>query len=167
MRTCCGRIRKQVFFARKRTETASRDAAGAGSQQRTCEISGGWFPRRVLFFAVPPVDGKACQLCALTQIESGRCYLFTPDCTPILVYAIQGRKLYLPVRREEHHEAKHADSPSAFLAAAMAVTGAAMLLCPLIGQNTEMNRARQNMTTCARSAQKRGTGAGNGRACTG
>ena len=43
---------------------------------------------------LPPVDGKACQLCALTQIESGRCYLFTPDCTPILVYAIQGRKLY-------------------------------------------------------------------------
>ena len=36
---------------------------------------------------------------------------------------------------------KHADSPSAFLAAAMAVTGAAMLLCPLIGQNTEMNRS--------------------------
>lgn len=33
------------------------------------------------------------------------------------------------------------DSPSAFLAAAMAVTGAAMLLCPLIGQNTEMNRS--------------------------
>ena len=36
---------------------------------------------------------------------------------------------------------KHADSPSAFLAAAMAVTGAAMRLCPLIGQNTEMNRS--------------------------
>lgn len=36
---------------------------------------------------------------------------------------------------------KHADSSSAFLAAAMAVTGAAMLLCPLIGQNTEMNRS--------------------------
>ena len=36
---------------------------------------------------------------------------------------------------------KHADSPSAFLAAAMAVTGAAMLFCPLIGQNTEMNRS--------------------------
>ena len=36
---------------------------------------------------------------------------------------------------------KHADSPSAFLAAARAVTGAAMLLCPLIGQNTEMNRS--------------------------
>ena len=36
---------------------------------------------------------------------------------------------------------KHADSPSAFLAVAMAVTGAAMLLCPLIGQNTEMNRS--------------------------
>lgn len=36
---------------------------------------------------------------------------------------------------------KHADSPSAFLAAAMAVTGAVMLLCPLIGQNTEMNRS--------------------------
>ena len=36
---------------------------------------------------------------------------------------------------------KHADSPSAFLAAAMAVTGAAMLLCPLIGQNTEMNQS--------------------------
>ena len=36
---------------------------------------------------------------------------------------------------------KHADLPSAFLAAAMAVTGAAMLLCPLIGQNTEMNRS--------------------------
>lgn len=36
---------------------------------------------------------------------------------------------------------KHADSPSAFLAAAMAVAGAAMLLCPLIGQNTEMNRS--------------------------
>ena len=36
---------------------------------------------------------------------------------------------------------KHADSPSAFLAAAMVVTGAAMLLCPLIGQNTEMNRS--------------------------
>lgn len=36
---------------------------------------------------------------------------------------------------------KHVDSPSAFLAAAMAVTGAAMLLCPLIGQNTEMNRS--------------------------
>ena len=33
------------------------------------------------------------------------------------------------------------DSPSIFLAAAMAVTGAAMLLCPLIGQNTEMNRS--------------------------
>lgn len=36
---------------------------------------------------------------------------------------------------------KHADSPSAFLAAAMAVTGAAMLLCPLIGQSMEMNRS--------------------------
>lgn len=36
---------------------------------------------------------------------------------------------------------RHADSPSAFLAAAMAVTGVAMLLCPLIGQNTEMNRS--------------------------
>ena len=36
---------------------------------------------------------------------------------------------------------KHANSPSAFLAAAMTVTGAAMLLCPLIGQNTEMNRS--------------------------
>ena len=36
---------------------------------------------------------------------------------------------------------KHADLPSAFLAAAMAVTGAAMLLCPLIGQNAEMNRS--------------------------
>ena len=36
---------------------------------------------------------------------------------------------------------KHADSPSAFLAAAMDVTGVAMLLCPLIGQNTEMNRS--------------------------
>ena len=36
---------------------------------------------------------------------------------------------------------KHADSPSDFLAAAMAVTGAAMLLCPLIGQNMEMNRS--------------------------
>ena len=36
---------------------------------------------------------------------------------------------------------KHADSPSAFLAAAMAVTGAAMLFCPLIGQNTEMNQS--------------------------
>ena len=36
---------------------------------------------------------------------------------------------------------KHADSPSAFLAAATAVTGAAMLFCPLIGQNTEMNRS--------------------------
>ena len=36
---------------------------------------------------------------------------------------------------------KHAGSPSAFLAAAMAVTGAAMLLCPLIGQNAEMNRS--------------------------
>ena len=36
---------------------------------------------------------------------------------------------------------KHADSPSAFLAAAMAVTGAAMLLCPLIGQNTGMNQS--------------------------
>ena len=33
------------------------------------------------------------------------------------------------------------DSPSIFLAAAMAVTGAAMLLCPLIGQNAEMNRS--------------------------
>lgn len=64
------------------------------AEQRTCEISGGWFPRRVLFFAVPPVDGKACQLCTLTQIESGRCYLFTPDCTPILIYVIQGKKLY-------------------------------------------------------------------------
>ena len=36
---------------------------------------------------------------------------------------------------------KRPDSPSIFLAAAMAVTGAAMLLCPLIGQNTEMNRS--------------------------
>lgn len=36
---------------------------------------------------------------------------------------------------------KHANSPSAFLAAAMTVTGAAMLLCPLIGQNAEMNRS--------------------------
>ena len=79
----------------KRTETALRVMQlEQEAEQRTCEISGGWFPRRVLFFAVPPVDGKACQLCALTQIESGRCYLFTPDCTPILVYAIQGRKLY-------------------------------------------------------------------------
>ena len=66
----------------KRTETALRVMQlEQEAEQRTCEISGGWFPRRVLF-------------CALTQIESGRCYLFTPDCTPILVYAIQGRKLY-------------------------------------------------------------------------
>ena len=36
---------------------------------------------------------------------------------------------------------KRPDSPSAFLAAAMAVTGAAMLFCPLIEQNTEMNRS--------------------------
>ena len=36
---------------------------------------------------------------------------------------------------------KHADSPSAFLAAAMAMAGAAMLFCPLIGQNTEMNQS--------------------------
>lgn len=36
---------------------------------------------------------------------------------------------------------KRPDSPSIFLAAAMAVTGAAMLLCPFIGQNTEMNRS--------------------------
>ena len=36
---------------------------------------------------------------------------------------------------------KHADSPSIFLAAAMAMAGAAMLLCPLIGQNTEMNQS--------------------------
>ena len=36
---------------------------------------------------------------------------------------------------------KHAVWPSAFLAGAMAVTGVAMLLCPLIGQNTEMNRS--------------------------
>ena len=33
------------------------------------------------------------------------------------------------------------DSPSIFLAAAMAVAGAAMLFCPLIGQNTEMNQS--------------------------
>lgn len=33
------------------------------------------------------------------------------------------------------------DSPSIFLAAAMAMAGAAMLLCPLIGQNTEMNQS--------------------------
>ena len=79
----------------KRTETALRVMQmEQEAEQRTCEISGGWFPRRVLFFAVPPVDGKACQLCTLTQIESGRCYLFTPDCTPILIYVIQGKKLY-------------------------------------------------------------------------
>ena len=36
---------------------------------------------------------------------------------------------------------KRPDSPSIFLAAAMAVAGAAMLLCPLIGQNTEMNQS--------------------------
>ena len=96
----------------KRTETALRVMQlEQEAEQRTCEISGGWFPRHSgkpvtsltevtatpafsRVFAVPPVDGKACQLCALTQIESGRCYLFTPDCTPILVYAIQGRKLY-------------------------------------------------------------------------
>lgn len=84
-----------MILPEKRTETALRVMQlEQEAEQRTCEISGGWFPRRVLFFAVPPVDGKACQLCALTQIESGRCYLFTPDCTPILVYAIQGRKLY-------------------------------------------------------------------------
>ena len=47
-----------------------------------------------LMMLTAALDGKACQICALTQIESGRCYLFTPDCTPILVYAIQGRKLY-------------------------------------------------------------------------
>ena len=55
----------------KRTETALRVMQlEQEAEQRTCEISGGWFPRRVLVFAVPPVDGKACQLCALTQIES-------------------------------------------------------------------------------------------------
>ena len=36
---------------------------------------------------------------------------------------------------------KRPDSPSVFLAAAMAMAGAAMLLCPLIGQNTEMNQS--------------------------
>ena len=36
---------------------------------------------------------------------------------------------------------KRPDSSSVFLAAAMAMAGAAMLLCPLIGQNTEMNRS--------------------------
>ncbi len=36
---------------------------------------------------------------------------------------------------------KRPDSPSIFLAAAMAMAGAAMLLCPLIGQNTEMNQS--------------------------
>ena len=36
---------------------------------------------------------------------------------------------------------KRSDSPSIFLAAAMAMAGAAMLLCPLIGQNTEMNQS--------------------------
>ena len=36
---------------------------------------------------------------------------------------------------------KRPDSPSIFLAAAMAVAGAAMLLCPIIGQNTEMNQS--------------------------
>ena len=64
------------------------------AEQRTCEISRGEFPIRVLFFSVPPIDGKSCQICALTQIESGRCYLLTPDCTPILIYVLQGRKLY-------------------------------------------------------------------------
>lgn len=36
---------------------------------------------------------------------------------------------------------KHLDSPSILLAAAMAMAGAAMLLCPLIEQNTEMNQS--------------------------
>ena len=36
---------------------------------------------------------------------------------------------------------KRPDSPSIFLAAAMAMAGAAMLLCPLIGQNAEMNQS--------------------------
>ena len=36
---------------------------------------------------------------------------------------------------------KRPDSPSVFLAAAMAMAGAAMLLCPLIGQNTDMNQS--------------------------
>ena len=36
---------------------------------------------------------------------------------------------------------KRPDSPSIFLAAAMAMAGAAMLLCPLIEQNTEMNQS--------------------------
>ena len=36
---------------------------------------------------------------------------------------------------------KRPDSPSIFLAAAMAMAGAAMLLCPLIGQDTEMNQS--------------------------
>lgn len=36
---------------------------------------------------------------------------------------------------------KRPDSPSIFLAAAMAMAGAAMLFCPLIGQNTEMNQS--------------------------
>jgi len=36
---------------------------------------------------------------------------------------------------------KRPDSSSIFLAAAMAMAGAAMLLCPLIGQNTKMNQS--------------------------
>ena len=36
---------------------------------------------------------------------------------------------------------KRPDSPSIFLAAAMAMAGAAMLFCPLIGQNAEMNQS--------------------------
>ncbi|MFR8977735.1 MAG: hypothetical protein ACLVJB_08050 [Christensenellales bacterium] len=58
MRTCCGRTRKQVFFARKRTETALRVMQlEQEAEQRTARLAAAGF-RRVLFFAMPPVDGK-------------------------------------------------------------------------------------------------------------
>ena len=89
----------------KRTETALRVMQlEQEAEQRTCEISGGWFPRRVLFFAVPPVDGKACQICALTQ--SWQVLPVYAGLYPDSGLRHTGQEAVLPVRREEHHEAK-------------------------------------------------------------
>lgn len=60
--------------------------------QKTCMVSG-QYPGKVLFFSFTPADGNRCAICAMTKVESGRCYLFTSDCDLAGFYVRQGCKV--------------------------------------------------------------------------
>lgn len=59
---------------------------------KTCVMSH-QYPNKVLFFSFPPADGTRCAICAITQVESGCCYLFTSDCDLAGMYIHQGCKV--------------------------------------------------------------------------